>query len=266
MNSKQSLWKLILGAACVGLLVTNCTLKTDSDKGEEETGCTPGKKKSGCTCPGATTGYQLCEDDGTYAACTCPTGNEGGGSNAGGPSSSAGASYTAGYGGMTAVAGAPPDGEGGEAGAGVSPISTDCGTCLTQLCAPEFAACEADNETTVVTPGDDYCLGQGVNAAPGQFELIQDCITAERAKGPVKRDAVRACGSTIGASADPQSSVWAPPEMTPATENLMNCLADATDETNPGAWATDASNFPQGMPRPWDDGTCAKIACTSKLP
>jgi hypothetical protein len=99
------------------------------------------------------------------------------------------------------------------------------------------------------------------------MELILSCITAERAKGLVKRDAVRACGSTIGQSADPKFFVWAPQGMTPTTENVMNCMADLPDEVdNIGAWATDtANNYPNGVPRAWDDMTCAKLACTSAL-
>jgi hypothetical protein len=81
----------------------------------------------------------------------------------------------------------------------------------------------------------------------------------------VKRDAVRACGSSLGKSADPQFFEWAPQGMTPTTEALMNCMADKPDEVdNIGAWATDPNNFPSTGPRPWDDMTCAKLACTSK--
>jgi hypothetical protein len=118
----------------------------------------------------------------------------------------------------------------------------------------------------MINTGGRYCLSQGATADPGQIELIMTCITSERAKGVVKRDAVRACGSTIGANANPNFFVWAPDDMTPATEALMNCMADKPDEVdNQGAWATDPSNFPASGPRPWDDMTCAKLACTSAL-
>lgn len=284
MKSKRSMWKLVLGVASVGLLVTNCTIKTDD--GAENTlsgNCSPvGKKFSGCTCPGNLKSYQLCTEDGTYGACVCEDTGNGGASSDGGASSKAGASSKGGassYAGSSSyagLAGAATEGgsagadstEGGAAGAtGLVIDPADCPSCLAQLCADEWDACADDNETTTVDLNGAYCLSQGTNAAPGQIELILDCINTERSKGLVKRDAVRACGSSIGQSADPSFFQWAPVGMTPATENLMNCMADAPDETMPGDWATDtATNFPASGPRPWDDMTCAKLACTSKLP
>ncbi len=70
MNSKRSMWKVLLGVVGVGLLVTNCTLKTESDTDDDDTGCTPGKKKNGCVCSSDNSvSYQICKDDGTYDAC-----------------------------------------------------------------------------------------------------------------------------------------------------------------------------------------------------
>jgi len=259
----------------VGLLVTNCTIKADDS-------CTPGEKKNCSDCDHDVTGTQTCQADGTYAACFCPGSVNGGGSNAGassvaggssggasssGASSGGASSNHAGEGGASELAGSAGDSEGGAGGEAAFTIDpTNCYTCLEHFCAPEWAACAADNETTVLSSGDPYCLSQGASADPGQIELIMTCITTERAKGLVKRDVVRACGSTIGVSADPQFFAWAPQEMTPATEALMNCMADKPDEVdNQGAWATDASNFPSSGPRPWDDMTCAKFSCTSAL-
>ena len=271
MNSMRSMWKLFLGVACVGLLVTNCTIKTDDSMDDDTGGCTPGKKKDCSACDNGVTGSQTCQEDGAYGACVCP-GSVNGGASSGGASNTAGASSggaTAGYGGTTSDAGATSSaaGEGGEAGGGDLPIDpSDCYSCLTQLCAAEWAFCAADNETTVVNSGDPYCLSESATADPGQIELIMSCITTERAKGLVKRDVVRACGSSLGLSADPKFFAWAPQAMTPATEALMNCMADKPDEVdNQGAWATDPSNFPASGPRPWDDMTCAKLACTSAL-
>ncbi len=264
MNSKRSMWTLVFAALGACVSVTNCTVQSDDT-------CTAGKKKSGCECPGNAVGSQTCLDDGTYGACDCPGVNQAGSANGGGAGASnagaanGGASY-AGTAGYTSNAGAAAveAGAGGEAGQGGLVIDpTDCYSCLTQLCAAEWDACAMDNEDTVANAGDAYCLSKSTTADPGQIELIVDCITTERAKGLVKRDAVRACGSTIGMSADPQFFVWAPADMTPATEQLVNCMADAPDETMPGTWATDANNFPASGPRPWDDGTCAKLACTS---
>lgn len=285
MNSKRSMWKLFVGLAGVSLLVTNCTIKTDSDENEGGASnsnagatnnagatssagagnttsgdCSPvGKRVNGCICSGDhSVSYQLCTSDGVYGACVCADTSYGGGSS-GGASSYAGAG----------AGGEPVDaaeaGAGGEAG-GLNIDPTDCYSCLTQLCSEEWDACAAENENNPDPDSGNYCLSQGTNAAPGQIEDIMTCITNERAKGLVKRDVVRACGSSIGQSADPQFFVWAPQSMSHATEALMNCMADKPDEVdNQGAWANDPNNFPASGPRPWDDMTCAKLACTSKL-
>jgi hypothetical protein len=252
MNGKRSMWKLFVGVATVSFLV-NCTIKTEDDDGKA------GASNNGTAGTGNTS-----------SAGTSSSGASPGGSNNGGATSAAGAAGEAGEAGAlvsagSAGVGAGEAGAGGESGLVIDP--TDCSSCLTQLCSDEYDACAADNETTTVDPSGAYCLSQGDKAAPGQFELILDCITTERAKGLVKRDVVRACGSSIGQSASPSFFVWAPVGMTPATENLINCMADAPDETMPGDWATDtATNYPASGPRPWDDMTCAKLACTSKLP
>ena len=87
-------------------------------------------------------------------------------------------------------------------------------------------------------------------------------------KGLVKRDVVRGCGVTIGASADPDViSSWAPEGMDPVTTDLLNCMADAPGAA-PASWANDDRNYPVDgndmiNPTPWPDGTCAKLACTS---
>lgn len=270
MNSKLSMWKLICGVAGMGLLITNCTIKTESDNGANAGSgntasgtCTPGTKVTQCTCAGNTIGSQTCLQDGTYGACVCATNTEGGASSGGATSYAGGAGVAAVNGGASMVGDA---GAGGDPGPVIDP--TDCGSCLATLCPLEWAACEADNETKVTTTGDPYCLSQGKKAAPGQMEQILVCIATERAKGVVKRDAVRACGSTLGKSADPQFFEWPPADnaMTPATEAVMNCMADKSDEVdNQGAWATDPANYPPAGPLPWDDMTCAKLACTSKL-
>jgi len=287
MNSKRSIWKLLLGVSGVGLLVTNCTLKTATDDGSAGAGnstsgsCSPvGKKISGCVCAGSkVVSYQVCEDEGIYGACVCAANNDGGASSGGasnggasnGGATSAGATSTAGKGGASASAGtgaATSDaGAGGEGPA----AADDCYTCLSKNCAPEWAACAAEDENNPPDPSfpSQYCLSTD-GTMPGQIELIMDCILTERSKGPqgmtAKRDVVRACGSTMGASANPNFSVWAPDDMTPATEALMNCMADAPDEVaNPGAWATDPKNYPNGVPAPWDAMTCAKDSCTSAL-
>ena len=98
-----------------------------------------------------------------------------------------------------------------------------------------------------------------------QFAALFDSLSVAEnvAMGLVKRDVVRACGSSIGASASLTFFTWAPKNMTASTEALMNCMADDPNETNQGAWATDSNNFPPAGPLPWSDGTCAKFSCTS---
>jgi hypothetical protein len=86
----------------------------------------------------------------------------------------------------------------------------------------------------------------------------------------VKRDVVRGCGVTMGASAKPNyDDLWAPTNMAPTTTALMNCMADAPGAA-PASWANDDDNFPVDAndninPTPWPAGTCAKDACTSAL-
>src|SRR5450631_2015213 len=262
MNSKRSIWKLLLGGASLGLFFTNCTIQNASDKGSAgDTGsaatgnvasgsCTPGKKVNGCTCTGNVIGYQTCLADGTYSGCSCAASIGEGGAPAenGGASSVAGKpSGNGGYAGTyVAPAEAGSAGDAGAAGvAGVQIDPTDCTGCLTQLCAPEFAACAAEDENNPPDPQSpgDYCLSSTSDGS-GQIEAIMACITMERASGLVKRDVVRACGSSIGASASLTFFSWAPKNMTASTEALMNCMADDPNETMPGAWATDSNNFP----------------------
>ncbi|HEY5375709.1 MAG TPA: hypothetical protein VIK01_18650 [Polyangiaceae bacterium] len=281
MNSKRSIWKLLLGGASLGLFFTNCTIQNASDKGSAgDTGtaatgnvasgsCTPGNKVNGCTCTGNVIGYQTCLADGTYSGCSCaaPINGEGGAPpENGGASGVAGTpSGGGGYAGTYVAPGAGAPGDAGAAGvAGLQLDPTDCTDCLSKLCTAEFDACAMEDETSPPDPQQpaQYCLSS-MGDGSGQIEEIISCITTERANGLVKRDAVRACGSTIGASADPMFFVWAPPNMTPATEALVNCMADDPNETNPGSWATDPNNFPAAGPLPWSAGTCAKFSCTS---
>lgn len=267
MNSKRSMWKLLVSVACVGLFVTNCTIKTDSD--DDSSGCTPGNKKECSACNGVT-GTQTCQDDGSYGECVCPGSSTGGGSSGGSSStggsssSSGGKSSTAGYGGNWTAAGASSAaaGEGGAGGEGNGIDPTDCVGCLNQKCAVEWDQCVAEDETNPETPGN-YCLSSNLDGS-GQIEGILDCIENERKSGLVKRDVVRACGSSLGQSTDPSFFEWPPTDMTGATTQVLNCMADAPDEVvKPGRWADDTNIPPSGSPKPWLDDTCAKLACTS---
>jgi hypothetical protein len=264
MNSKRSMWKLLVSVACVGLFVTNCTIKTESDDG-----CTPGKKKDCSACDNGVTGSQTCQDDGSYGACVCP-GSVNGGSSSGGASNTAGSSATsggksstAGSGGNTATDGGASSGagEGGEGGAAPAIDPTDCDGCLNQLCALEWGDCVAEDEKNPETPGN-YCLSSKGDGS-GQVEAVLDCIEKERKNGLVKRDVVRACGSSLGQSTDPSFFQWPPTDMTAVTAQVLNCMADSPTELNPGTWADSTNVPPSGSPKPWLDGTCAKLACTS---
>lgn len=288
MNSKWSYLKLLVASAGASLFITNCTVTTsDGGTGGTASGtCTPGSKVTGCTCSGNVIGSQTCQQDGTFAACVCASSGEGGSggttttTNTGGSSSAGTAGTTTTTTGGTS--GAAGNGNGyagegiGEAGAGGTAACdsgidpTDCYMCLSALCTKQWAACTAETEKTAT--GDSYCISSNSDGS-GQIERVFDCITGERAKGLVKRDVVRACGATIGDSPDPQYFLWAPEEMTQATTDLMNCMADAptTPAAMAGAWAhppnvTDDPEDPNPIPlKPWDDCTCAKISCTSKL-
>jgi len=259
MNSKRSMWKVILGVVGVGLLVTNCTIKTDSD---EDAGCSPGTKKSCNACADNVTGTQTCLPDGTYDACFCPGsttggGSNGGGSNAGASNGSAGKSGATGDGGSSSAGEAGEGGMGGEGGQAGPVVYADCLECLNDRCAAQYAACDAD----------PTCISAELDNS-GQYERIAACIDKERIKGVVKRDVVRGCAVTIGASPEPDFiSDWAPEGMAETTTNLLNCMADA-----PGAkaasWANDDKNYPVDgndmiNPTPWAAGTCAKDACAS---
>lgn len=304
MNGKRTYWQLLLASAGVGLLITNCTIKTTSDDGMGGSGnttanggagnttsgtCTVGTRVSGCICMSDNhVSSQLCGSDGLYGACDCAVASTGGtssgGTSAGGASaagsSGAGASTSGGYAGSAGYAGSGTAGTGG-ASACSSGISTadDCYDCLGKACATELTACEAEDEAHPDSVTGDYCLKNNPQADDGQMDSILNCIAAERGKlmaagkTVVKRDIVRACGSTIGASSNPSNFIWAPQEMTKATKDLMNCMADAPTAAMPGAWAdsNDPASFMQdadgGLPTPlpWADCTCAKTSCTSPL-
>jgi hypothetical protein len=268
MNNKRSYFKLLTASAAVGLFLANCTVKNSSDDS-----CEKGDKDLGCDCPGGLTGYQLCDSDGVFGSCVCPDDNSGAGtsnsstagksnsstggtsSNQGGePASNGGKTYTAGTdaGGVAAVNG----GAGGEGGAGLPDFMEDCNACLDTLCKTELDACL----------NDPQCFSAEGDGS-GEYEAISTCIETARASGLVKRDAVRSCGVTFGASSDPEDpsnfSDWAPRDMAATTTDLLNCMATSSSQTPDAQWANDPNNFPAAGPTPWPADSCAKLACTS---
>lgn len=272
MNIKRSYFHGLLAAVTVGLLLANCTVKESN--GDE---CTKGDKNSGCECPGGLVGYQVCNSEGVFGSCVCPSGNSTSGSGSGGSSSnnneggsgnetSSGASSGAGTTGGTssmneAGAGGAISGEAGAGGAGTTEMfdPNDCEACLAVLCKDEYDACLTDEQ----------CFSE-MGDGSGQYERIAACIIDQRASGLVKRDVVRGCGVTIGASPDPDlQSAWAPEGMADTTTNLLNCMATSSKETPNADWANSDENFPivddMVMPTPWPSDSCAKLACTSKF-
>ena len=278
MKSLRSSFGLLLAAFGAALLFANC--KVTSVESDES--CTPNETHH-CTCSNGDEGSQVCNSKGTaYNACRCEgtdgggsanngnggegnTGTDGGtsGSSTGGTSNGGTSNGGTSNGGTSSggTANAAGMGGGGEAGRpnteDIDP--TDCAACLATLCPTQWQACEADAN----------CQSSDLDGT-GQYERIQNgCIEPERRSSVVKRDVVRGCGVSIGQSTDPDYlSDWAPEEMAQSTVALMNCMAMGSK--NPDAsWANDENNFPivEGVvePVPWPEGTCAKLACTSKV-
>jgi hypothetical protein len=280
MKSLRSSFGLLLVTFGAALLFANC--KVTSVESDES--CTPNETRH-CTCTNGDDGSQVCNSKGTaYNACRCE-GTDGGGSanngsggdgntategghesDGGTAGSSTGGTANGGSGGTAANGGAAGStsaaaGMGGEGGANFDDIDpTDCAACLAQLCPTQWQACEADAN----------CQSPDLDGS-GQYERIQNqCVEPERRSGVVKRDVVRGCGVSIGRSTDPDYlSDWAPEDMAQSTIDLMNCMAMGSRSPD-GSWANDPNNFPVDdeqviHPVPWPDGTCAKLACTSKV-
>src|SRR5450432_4021463 len=170
MKRQRSYWKWLIAGASLGLLITNCTIKSATDgtggaanscngpctttcTGTCSGSCTEGAKASGCsTCAGNVIGYQVCGADLVYGACVCPASTSEGGatSSNGGSTAIAGSSNSSGgktgSGGNTSSGGYSGDtiGSAGAGEAGAAPIDpTDCEGCLATLCPTQWAACEA---------------------------------------------------------------------------------------------------------------------------
>jgi hypothetical protein len=308
MNIKRSYFQGLLASVAVGLLLANCTIKESSsdkcDKGAKDSGCScsdgsvsyqvcnsdgvfgkcvcdgsspddsceEGNRKSGCECASKLVGYQVCDDEGVFGSCVCPSsgaggtgsGNDAGAGNVSGSTSTAGTT-TGGTAGTTTGGTAGGGNTSGEGGAGGTVVPTDldpedCNACLAQLCPTELSACLQDEQ----------CISEEVDGS-GQYERISACIEGERLNGVVKRDAVRGCGVTVGVSPDASLGAdWAPEGMSPATTNLLNCLATSAQDSPNADWANSDDNFPvdgQGNinPTPWPEDSCAKLACTGKI-
>lgn len=268
MRSSFAILFATLGAVAA---VTNCTVKSVEGDGKAgssnttgNTVCDAGDSKA-CTCTNGKKGAQECNDEGSgYAACVCDgvidtggTGGTGGASDGGAGNETSGG--TANTGGTNTPAGGASEGGAG----GADPVGIidpeDCSACLAALCPTQWDACVADTQ----------CLSANLDGS-GEYEKIQNgCIEVARLDGPVKRDAARGCGVSIGQSTDPAfNDDWAPQQMAPATANLMNCMAMGANMPD-ASWANDPDNFPivneEVQPTPWPAGSCAKLACTSQI-
>jgi hypothetical protein len=305
MNIKRSYFHVLLASLTVGLLLTNCTIKSVEDdgsctKGKRHNGCdcgsgivgyqvcgsdgtygdcvcgkgpatddtcTKGDKVSGCSCAGSVVGYQVCDAEGVYGSCVCPSGGGDGGS--GGTQ----ASLTAGTGGVSSsTSGSSSGGSSGSSVASANDGGAGGEGGTPQLDPEDCEACLAALCKTELDAclDDPQCISADADGS-GQYERISNCINAERVNGLVTRDKVRGCGVTIGASSDPDLiSDWAPEGMAPATTNLLNCMGTSSSQTPNADWANSDANFPvdgQGMinPTPWPSDSCAKLSCTSKF-
>ncbi len=269
MNIKRSYLQLLLGSVTVGLFLANCTVQQAKDDGS----CDKGDKHSGCDCDDGSVGYQVCDSDGVFGSCVCPSGNTSGGSSnngtagksnntaagetssgtTGGKSGTAGTggtAYTGGDGGAGPVVDPAAGGAGGAGPLFVATDPNDCEACLDALCKDELDTCLAD----------DICGDQYVS--------IIGCIDNVRETTLAKRDVVRGCGVNVGSSPNASlQSFWGDPQtLDPKTTNLLNCLATSASETPSSAWANDLdTNFPNNMPAPWPADSCAKFSCTSKF-
>jgi hypothetical protein len=266
MNIKRSYLQALLGSVTVGLFLANCTVQQAKDDGS----CDKGDKHSGCDCDDGSVGYQVCDSDGVFGSCVCPSGNTSGGSSNNGTagkannstggddttsttggkgSGTAGTTYTGGDGGTPTVDPAA----GGAAGGGplfVPEDPNDCSECLDVLCKDDFDTCLAD----------DVC--------GDQYLSIIGCIENVRETMLAKRDVVRGCGVNVGSSPNASlQAVWGDPQtLDPKTTNLLNCMATSASETPSAAWANDKdTNFPNDVPAPWPADSCAKFSCTAKF-
>lgn len=275
MKSARSVLKLVLSSAVTLLLASHCVVKTNTDDT-----CEINTFKL-CTCASGESGKKACNAQGTgYGACICDGTNPGtGGSNTtGGSNASGGSGETSGgsaSGGGSSTGGSSPKGgsanSGGSAtttgGAGNSGGANDAGgggvsdagsggdgggatgdsciDCLSMKCGDELDACLADE--LCISPDSD---------GSGQFEQVSICVESQRPMGSVKRQALRDCGTMVSQNLN---AGWPPEDMTPATLNLINCLATGSSGlATSNDWAAD-----ENLMQKWVAGTCAQLACTS---
>ena len=228
---------LLLSAFGVVLLVSSCVIKSSDDEDDDTTGGSGGKGSSGTggTTSGGGTGGG--DSGGTGGGNTGGAGTGGGNTGGGGTGG--------GTGGMSGAAG---DAGMSGGGAGGAPSYDECVDCLEDRCANELANC-LDSELCYSAAGD----------GSGQYEIFSDCVEAERPFGSINRTLLRECGTQVIEG----QVIWPPPGMSPATRDLINCLATGVADVNPddpnNAWAEDDQ-----IMMPWAAESCARLACTSQ--
>jgi hypothetical protein len=117
---------------------------------------------------------------------------------------------------------------------------------MVMQCDKEFDACFAD----------PMCFS-GDPDAPGQYEQVIECVEQRRTMQAVKRIDLRTCGQIIG-----NRTGWPPDGMTPATTDIINCMATGqTMIPMNNSWADNAN-----ITQVWPPMSCAKLACTSMIP
>jgi hypothetical protein len=229
------------------LLVINCTVKVENDKGSGgSSNGGSGTSSGGSSSGGATVaqGGALSSGGNVTAA--------GGATSGGYAGASAG---QAGAGGVGGVGGVGDSGAGGLGGAGGSGgASADaCEDCLLANCTAELDACL-----------DDIRCFNDDASAPGQYQDMVQCIDQVRVMHSVKRVDVVDCGLAIANSA---SLAWPPDEMATTTTDLINCMATGeSNKPNNNGWSDgDPDVATDPISQKWADGSCAKSSCTSQL-
>jgi len=161
--------------------------------------CIPGQVVA-CPGPGACSGSQTCQSDGTYGACSC------GGGTAGAGGAGLGVDAGAGSGGSA--------GAGGAAGGGTGGSGTDAGgvDAPTISCDPvSQAPCAADQRCAWVTTGPNgvghsACLADGTVSAGGACSVLLSGIDRCRRGTACAYDT---CKTLCGLSPDTCTSGWA---------------------------------------------------------
>ena len=225
----------------IGLLVLNCTVKVENDKGSGGSS-NGGAVSSGGSANGGAASVQ----GGATTSGGTPT--SWGGATSGGYAGASGA-----QGGVGAVGGVGEAGSGGVGGAGGAGVDA-CEDCLLANCSAELEACL-----------DDVRCFNDDPSSPGQYQDMVQCIDGVReTNGKATRADVVDCGIIVVNSA---MDLWPPEEMAVTTTDLINCMATGqTNKPNNSGWSSgdrDVSTDP--ISQPWAAGSCAKTSCANAL-